>query len=182
MDSTRTPAPAGAPTTRAPSPFSAASALGDITAAAIERGKLERLNCADGTWMCWGCGAEYAPFHVSLHCEWCLQQARGRRVEWLLREARRSPEDRRWEAMALVMAKDSRLDRDGAVRLLEKARALPSKTPERMDALNLAFDRRFDTAAPGAHWGTYASHAAKESKPGRYVVDYDDPAEEWARG
>jgi hypothetical protein len=137
----------------------------------VARGKLQRLDCADGTWMCWGCGAEY-PFHVSLHCEWCREQARTRRVEREAREKRRDPEDKRWEAMATQLATDSRLDRDGAVKLLAKARELQSCTGDRMAVLNLAFDRRFDTAPPGAHWGTYASHAANGA----------DPAEDWARG
>jgi hypothetical protein len=142
--------------------------------------RAHRLDCLDGTWMCWGCAAEYAPFHVSLHCEWCLQQARERRVERLMREARKTDEDRRWEALARNLV---RLDRDGAVRLLEKARHIDSKTPERMDALNLVFDRKWNTAAPGAHWGTYASHAANDQpRTPRHVVEYDDPAEEWPRG
>lgn len=167
MDSMRTLAPDGAPVMHAPS-LSLGASLGDLTAFAMAKGERERLHCVDGSWMCWGCGAEYAPFHVSLHCEWCLQQARERRVQRLLAEARRAPEDRRWEGMAQLIAKT--LDREGAVKLLEKARQLDSKTPERMDALNLTFDRRFQSAAPGAHWGTYARHAAS------------DPAEEWTRG
>jgi len=145
------------------------------------KGRAERLDCVDGTWMCWGCGAEYAPFHVSLHCPWCLQQARERREQRLLAEARRSDEDRRWEGMARLIARQ--LDREGAVRLLEKARALTSKTRERMDALNLVFDRKWNTAAPGAHWGTYSSHEAKDQpRTPLHVVEYADPAEEWPRG
>lgn len=152
--------------------------LGDITAAAMAKGRAERLDCVDGTWMCWGCGAEYAPFHVSLHCDWCLQQARARRVELLLAEARKTPEDRRWEGMARALVK---LDREGAVRMLERARQLESSTPERMNGLNLVFDKRWNTAAPGAHWGTYASHT-EQPRRAVHVVEYDDPAEEWPRG
>lgn len=130
-----------------------------MTAAAVAFGKLWRLDCADGTWMCAGCGAE-CPFHVSLHCDWCLQQARNRRVEWLLREARRSPEDRRWEGMGMAIATDSRLDQDGALRLLDKASALNSSTTERMTVLRLAYARRFDKQS--THASTFAARSLPE--------------------
>lgn len=117
--------------------------------------------------MCWGCGAEYAPFHVSLHCEHCLQQARERRVARLLAEARLDPEDLRWAAMARNIVKI--LTREQAVELIRKARELPSSTNDRVNGLNLAFDRRFDAPAPTATWGTYAQPE-------------HDPAEDWDRG
>lgn len=55
-----------------------------------------------------------------------------------------SNEDYRWRGMVRSMASDSRLDRDGAVRLVAAARQLSSSTSERMGRLNTAFDKRFD--------------------------------------
>ena len=77
-----------------------------------------------------------------------------------------SDEDWRWQGMVQNMAKDSRLDRDGGVRLLEAARKLQSATTERMAHLTEAFDRRFDNAPA----------------PGTYTVEFPDPAEDWDRG
>jgi hypothetical protein len=108
----------------------------------------------DGTWTCWVCAGDLEPFHVSLACEGCLQAARERRVARLLAEARRDPEDQRWEAMARNIARV--LTREQAVELIRKARELPSSTNDRVNALNLAFDRKFDAPSPHANWGTYA--------------------------
>lgn len=104
-------------------------------------------------------------FHESLHCEWCRTEgaARGRARE--ARERALSDEDYRWRGMARAMRKDDRLDRDAGVRLLEAARKLKSATPERIERLSEAFDRRFDNAPA----------------PGTYVVEYDQ-AEDWDRG
>jgi hypothetical protein len=165
MDSTNTQALDAALATRPPLPSSAGAALGDLPKEARKFGRAKRLECADGTWMCWGCGVE-CPFHVSLHCEHCLQQARERRVERLLAEARQDPEDLRWAAMARNIMK--LLTREQAVELIRKARELPSSTNDRVNGLNLAFDRRFDAPSPAANWGTYAQPD-------------NDPAEDWAR-
>ncbi len=61
-----------------------------------------------------------------------------------------------------------RLTREQSVELIKKARELPSSTNDRVNGLNLAFDRRFDAPSPTANWGTYAQPD-------------NDPAEDWAR-
>lgn len=48
----------------------------DLTAEARALGRAKRLEHDDGTWMCWGCAGPLEPFHVSLHCEWCLAEHR----------------------------------------------------------------------------------------------------------
>lgn len=145
----------------------AGAALGDLHAAAVNQGKFWRLDCADGTWMCAGCRSE-CPFHVSLHCDWCRDEHARKRRDAQERDRLRSPEDRRWEAIALNVAKDSRLDEEGAQRLIEKARKLPSYTSERLAVLNMAYERRF---APREVGSTYAARSAP----------VEDPAEIWER-
>jgi hypothetical protein len=135
-----------------------ASLVGDIRAAAVAVGRSKRLESSDGTWFCWGCGGE-TEFDVSLHCEFCRVQALERRKARLEREARKSPEDRRWEALARAIRSDDRMTREMAVTLLQRARELPSSTTERTQALNIVFDKRFDSSAPGANWNTYADRA-----------------------
>ncbi len=174
MDSTKTQALDAALATLPPSPYLGAppttvdAALGDLNAYARERGRLLKLE-RDGEWFCLGCGVA-CPFHASLHCPVCLQDWRNRRVAGLLQDARRSDEDRRWEGMARNIASDSRMTQELATSLVAKARELPSRTGDRINALNLAFDHRFNLAAPGASWGTYAGQPET------------DPAEEWDRG
>lgn len=170
MDSTNTLDATGSLANRAQSPSLAASLLGNIEQAAIDIGERKRLHCSDGTWMCWECGTE-CPFHVSLHCEFCLGETRRKITERRAREARRSDADRHWEALCQTMATDSRLTRESAAKLIGKARELQTFTKERMDTLNLCFDRRFSEASPKANWGTYATMSAGE-----------DPAETWDRG
>ena len=141
--------------------MSAASTVnvaGDQLAAALAIGRKERLECTDGTWMCWGCGAEHE-FHVSLHCEWCREQAAARKEERLRVERARSPEDWRWLGIERNMREDARLDRELAESLLAKARRLPSATPQRLSAVEEAFERRFERSnlKPGTYVRTYAS-------------------------
>ncbi len=169
MDSTKTQALDAALATLPqrqffPPPPTVAAALGDLTAAALERAKLWRLDCVDGTFLCAECGGT-CPFHVSLHCEFCLQEYRNKRVQRLLREAGRSWEDLRWEGMARNIARV--LDAEVGLRLIDKASNLPSSTPERMQALRLVYERRWQPRDGGA---TYAAASAQE-----------DPAELWER-
>lgn len=154
-----------------PDPSLAAAALGDLRhafgdlhAAAIDRAKLWRLLADDGTFWCAGCGTE-CPFHVSLHCDWCLQEHHNKRAEQLRRQASRSWEDLRWEAMARNIA--TLLDNEQGQRLIDKALELPSATTDRMQALRMTYARRWAPRPPGA---TYAAASAQE-----------DPAEVWDR-
>lgn len=138
--------------------------MGNLLAAASALGALQRLNNRDGTWRCWRCDTE-TTFRASLHCEWCEHEgaARGRASE--ARERALNDEDYRWRGMVRNMVRDSRLDRDGGVRLLAAARQLQSATTERVQRLSQAFDKRFDRAQTQG-----------------YVVEYPDPAEGWDRG
>lgn len=151
----------------------AALALGDLRQAAEDIGRSKRLQNVDGTWRCWACDTELDAFRVSLHCEFCEAQALERTRARDAKERAKSDEDWRWEAIARTMRSDQRLDREGAVRLLAKARELPSATTERMQGLNLLFDKRFDQPAPGANWNTYA---------GRSITDGDRGEQSWERG
>lgn len=49
-------------------------ALGDLRPTAEAIGRRHKLQASDGTWSCWGCGADMEAFHVTLHCEWCLAE------------------------------------------------------------------------------------------------------------
>lgn len=109
---------------------------------------------------------------MSLHCEFCREQAANRKRKRAAARAAESDEDWRWRALARAVASDPRLDREGALKLLQRARELPSFTAERMEGLNLVFDKRFDQAAPGANWSTYVDR----SLPG------DEAEQGWERG
>ncbi len=89
----------------------------------------------------------------------CFIADRERHVAALLADARRSNEDRRWESMAMNIA-TKKLTREQSVELIRKARELPSATNDRVNVLNMAFDRRFDAPSPHANWDTYAGRAA----------------------
>jgi hypothetical protein len=152
--------------THIPSPSSAAQALGDVHAAAVEQGRKERLDNADGSWRCWGCDSEY-PFDPSLHCQPCKAAGIARKRADERAERRLDDEQYRWRGMTRNMASDSRLDYDGALRLLEAAKRLPSKTSERIEALSAAFDKRF---------------AAEVTPRGRSTWKYDEKGEgDWVR-
>jgi hypothetical protein len=139
----------------------AAQALGDVHAAAVEQGRKERLDNADGSWRCWGCDVEY-PFDVSLHCEPCKAAGIARKRADERDERRLDDEQYRWRGMTRNMASDSRLDRDAALRLLEAARKLSSSTPDRVKALSAAFDKRFEEDTTPRRRSTYEYDANGE--------------------
>lgn len=130
---------------------------GDQLAAALAIGRKELLECTGGTWMCWGCGAEY-DFHVSLHCEWCRAQAAERKAKRIRVERSRSPEDWRWIGLRRAVATDKRLDKSACEALVAKVGRLASATPQRLSALEEAIDKRFPRPVkPGTYVRTYAS-------------------------
>ncbi len=119
-----------------------AGALGDLEAFARSYGRAKGLEQEDGTFLCWQCRTPLEPFHVSLHCEWCLDQARQRERAALAKLAAMPPADHLWIGIA-ERIEGGELSREGAVRLLENARQRPDAAPHRLAWADAAFDKRY---------------------------------------
>lgn len=135
------------PQISAPRLSSAAEALGDVGAFARSYGRAKGLEREGGTFVCWECAAPLEPFHVSLHCEWCLDQALQRERTAQRQLDALSNDDRQWVSISeRIEDRNSGLSRDAAVRLLDAAKQLPNATPHRLAWADAAFDKRFGSA------------------------------------
>ena len=132
-----------------PAPFSAA--LGSLEAAARAIGRKHKLERPGGAWVCWACSGPLEPFHVALHCDWCLDQHRQRERASEARRARMTPEDWRWSAIVEKL-QESSVNRDAAVKLLEHAKNLPSASAQRLYEVDSVFDKRFGTSSAQKPW------------------------------
>ncbi len=132
----------------APLLSSVAGALGDLDAYARSYGRAKGLEREGGTFVCWQCQAPLEPFHVSLHCEWCLDQAiqKERAAQAWLDSL--SPGDRLWIDIAERIEAPRGMTRDAAVRLLDNAKQRPDAAPHRLAWADAAFDKRFGQMVP----------------------------------
>lgn len=126
-----------------------AGALGDIGEFARSYGRAKGLEQPDGTFVCWRCRTPLEPFHESLHCDWCRNEAVERERAAQAKLAAMPQADRLWISIAERIENDG-LSRDAAMRLLEAARQRPDAAPHRLAWADAAFDKRYGQVLPSA--------------------------------